>query len=302
MKAIYDVSAPAKLNLFLHITGRRSDGYHLLQSVFMLIDWCDRLHFELRADGQISRTDLTAPLPPDDLTLRAAKALRNATGCTDGAHISIEKSVPAEAGMGGGSSDAAATLLALNRLWRLQVPLSKLLDIGLHLGADVPFFLQGRNAWVQGVGEQTTAIDVPPAQFLVAKPPAGLETARIFRSSQLKRDTKTATLASFAENPFNFGVNDLQRVAQGLCPGVGVGLNWLESKGLKSRMTGSGSAVFAHLGARLGSNIDVGMDAGKGAHRGFETNRELDGAPAGFVVRVCKNLQEHPLNGWAGAG
>ena len=284
MKAIYDVSAPAKLNLFLHITGRRADGYHLLQSVFMLIDWCDRLHFESRADGQITRDDLTTALPPNDLIVYAARALQAATGCTQGAHISIKKSIPAEAGMGGGSSDAAATLLALNRLWQLKLPLSVLLQMGLQLGADVPFFLHGRNAWVEGVGEKIKAIDVPPARFLVAKPPAGLETTRIFQSEELGRDTATAILAGFAENPFNFGVNDLQSVAQDLCPGVSDGLNWLGSKGLHGRMTGSGSAVFAHLGEHV--TLDV-------------AGLKLDAAPAGFVARVCKNLQEHPLIGWA---
>jgi 4-diphosphocytidyl-2-C-methyl-D-erythritol kinase len=278
MKALYDVSAPAKLNLFLHITGRRADGYHLLQSVFMLVDWCDRLHFESRADGQITREDLSTALPQDDLIVRAAKALQTATGCAQGVHVSIEKSIPAEAGMGGGSSDAAATLLALNRLWQLKLPLSKLLQLGLQLGADVPFFLHGRNAWVEGVGEKITPIEVPPARFLVVKPPTGLETARIFKSSQLKRDTETAILAGFAEKPFCFGKNDLQTVAQSLCPDVGLGLHWLDLQQLRGRMTGSGSAVFAHL------------DSGAG----FECIEP----PAGFAVRVCKNLQEHPLNGW----
>ena len=186
--------------------------------------------------------------------------------------------------MGGGSSDAASTLLALNRLWHLKLPLSNLLQIGLQLGADVPFFLHGRNAWVEGVGEKITSIHVPPARFLVAKPPAGLETARIFRSEGLKRDTATAILAGFAENPFNFGVNDLQSVARDLCPGVSDGLNWLESKGLHGRMTGSGSAVFAHLGQHVTMDRAV---------------LKLDAAPAGFVAKVCENLQEHPLMGWA---
>ena len=227
--------------------------------------------------------------------VRAAKALRVATGCTQGAHMSIEKSIPSEAGMGGGSSDAAATLLALNRLWQLRLPLSSLLQIGLQLGADVPFFLQGRNAWVEGVGEKITPICVPPARFLVAKPPAGLETARIFKVAGLKTDTETATLTGFAENPFDFGQNDLQTVAQGLCPGVTVGLNWLLGQGankgfglgsgqeLKGRMTGSGSAVFAHLDAT----------------RESETGLVFGAAPAGFVVRICENLQVHPLLGWA---
>ena len=279
MKAIYDVSAPAKLNLFLHITGRRADGYHLLQSVFMLIDWCDTMHFESRRDGQISREDLSVTLPPDDLVVRAAKALRAATGSAQGVHISIEKSIPAEAGMGGGSSDAATTLLALNRLWQLKLPLSSLLKIGLELGADVPFFLQGRNAWVEGVGENITPIELPPARFLVVKPPAGLKTARIFQSSELKRDTETATLADFAENPFGFGRNDLQIVAQSLCHGVSDGLDWLQALGLKGRMTGSGSAVFARLESVPGHLVDA--------------------SPAGFAARVCDNLQEHPQIGWA---
>ena len=279
MKAIYDVSAPAKLNLFLHITGRRADGYHLLQSVFMLIDWCDTMHFESRRDGQISREDLSVTLPPDDLVVRAAKALRAATGSAQGVHISIEKSIPAEAGMGGGSSDAATTLLALNRLWQLKLPLSSLLKIGLELGADVPFFLQGRNAWVEGVGENITPIELPPARFLVVKPPAGLKTARIFQSPELKRDTETAILAGFAENPFGFGRNDLQIVAQSLCHGVSDGLDWLQALGLKGRMTGSGSAVFARLESVPGHLVDA--------------------SPAGFAARVCDNLQEHPQIGWA---
>ena len=140
MRALYDIPAPAKLNLFLHITGRRADGYHLLQSAFMLIDWCDTLHFELRTDGTITREDLTLALPADDLCVRAARALQAATGTPLGAHIGIAKSVPSQAGMGGGSSDAASCLLALNRLWDTRVPLDKLTEIGLRLGADVPFF------------------------------------------------------------------------------------------------------------------------------------------------------------------
>jgi 4-diphosphocytidyl-2-C-methyl-D-erythritol kinase len=154
MQSLYDVPAPAKLNLFLHITGRREDGYHLLQSVFMLVDWCDTLHFERRAAvSDVTRQDLGPTLPDLDLTVRAARALQAATGCTQGVHITIDKRVPAQAGMGGGSSDAATTLLALNRLWNLHLPRRALEKIGLALGADVPFFLRGRNAWVEGIGE-----------------------------------------------------------------------------------------------------------------------------------------------------
>src|SRR5436190_2613734 len=148
MKALYDVAAPAKLNLFLHVVGRRADGYHLIQSAFVLIDWRDTLHLELRADGGLARHDLAAKLPDDDLCLRAAHLLQRESGTTLGADISIDKQVPWGAGMGGGSSDAASTLLALNRLWALNWPLSRLLTLGLALGADVPFFLAGHNAWV----------------------------------------------------------------------------------------------------------------------------------------------------------
>ena len=282
MKAIYDVPAPAKLNLFLHVTGRRPDGYHLLQSVFMLVDWADTLHFENRADGLLSREDLGAPLPADDLILRAARALRQAGGPTAadrGAHIAIHKRIPSEAGLGGGSSDAATTLLALNRLWNLGLPLSQLAKIGMALGADVPFFLGGGNAWVEGIGDRMTPIEVPPGRFVVAKPPDGLSTARIFGDPALPRDTETAIISGFAANPLEFGRNDLQGVACTLSQGVRDGLAWLQGIGLKGRMTGSGSAVFAAL--PVGQMADLGS------------------APAGFEVRCCDNLQRHPLAGWA---
>jgi 4-diphosphocytidyl-2-C-methyl-D-erythritol kinase len=284
MKAIYDVPAPAKLNLFLHITGQRPDGYHLLQSVFMLIDWCDTLHFELRTDGQISRDDINADsleqLPAEDLTVRAAKALQQACGTTLGAHIRLEKRIPSQAGMGGGSSDAASCLLALQRLWGVTLPRSNLLAIALSLGADVPFFLFGGNAWVEGVGEKMTPVSLPTADFLVVKPPLGVSTPSIFKSPNLKRDTETATILGFAANDkpeiFGFGHNDLQPVAQELCPQITQSLNWLSSKQLKGRMTGSGSAVFAHLPHQV----------------------DMSHHPDGFSVRQCSNLQAHPLVGW----
>ena len=245
MRSLHHVLAPAKLNLFLHITGRRDDGYHLLQSVFMLIDWCDTLHFDVRDDGVIEREDLTITLPADDLVMRAAQLLQRASGTHLGAHIAIEKRIPAQAGMGGGSSDAATTLLALNRLWGLNWPLSKLMALALPLGADVPFFLGGHNAWVEGIGEKITPIEVPAARFAVVKPNAGLETGRIFQASGLERATETATMPVFAVNPYGFGRNDLQPVAQALCPEITQALRWLGSFGLSPRMTGSGSAVFA---------------------------------------------------------
>lgn len=284
MKALYDVPAPAKLNLFLHITGRRADGYHLLQSVFMLVDWCDALHFELRSDGHISREDLGPALPADDLTLRAARALQALAAPHLGVHMGVDKRIPAQAGMGGGSSDAASCLLALNRLWNLRLPLSKLEHIGLQLGADVPFFLRGHNAWVQGIGEKITPLEgefqLPAARFAVVKPQAGLETRLIFAAHDLKRDTGTAIISGFAADPFGFGQNDLQPVAQRLCLDVTQALEWLAAQGLQGRMTGSGSAVFAQM-------------------RHETDHARLALAPAGWKVRACSNLAVHPLVGWA---
>ena len=286
MKALYDLPAPAKLNLFLHITGRRADGYHLLQSVFMLIDWCDMLHVEMRSDGAITREDLTTPLPADDLVLRAAKALQAFAQTSQGAHIGIAKTVPAQAGMGGGSSDAATCLLALNRLWDLKLPLSKLEQIGLALGADVPFFLRGRNAWVEGIGEVITPIELPPGCFAVAKPPEGLDTRLIFAAPDLQRATPAAIISGFAAHSgagatsfsFDFGHNDLQPVAERLCPAVTDAIEWLGRQGLQARMTGSGSSVFAAM----------------------PHEAELATAPSGWQVRKCSNLAVHPLVGWAG--
>jgi len=277
MRSLHNVLAPAKLNLFLHITGRRDDGYHLLQSVFMLIDWCDTLHFDMRDDGVIEREDLNVALPADDLIMRAAQSLQHASGTTLGAHIAIEKHIPAQAGMGGGSSDAATTLLALNRLWNLNWPLSKLMPLGLALGADVPFFLGGHNAWIEGIGEKISPIDVPAARFAVVKPNAGLETAKIFRSPELQRATETATMPVFAVNPYGFGRNDLQPVAQALCPEMTEALEWLGSFGLRPRMTGSGSAVFAQLPDGV----------------------LIDSAPHDWQMRICSNMAVHPQAGWA---
>ena len=287
MKSLSNVLAPAKLNLFLHITGRRTDGYHLLQSVFMLIDWYDTLHFELRDDGQISREDLNVPLPPDDLITRAARLLQQSTGTALGAHIAIEKSIPAQAGMGGGSSDAATCLLALNKLWGLGLSVKQLAEMGLKLGADVPFFLHGHNAWVEGVGEIMTPISLPPAQFVVVKPSEGLETAKIFGSEALKRDTKPATISVFAADPYGFGHNDLQPVAQRLCPQISDAIAWLESASLasvvKGRMTGSGSAVFAQ--------VPRGTDLIQMA--------QVPATWQNWKVQMCGNLDVHPQKGWA---
>jgi len=277
MKSLYDIPAPAKLNLFLHITGRRADGYHLLQSAFMLIDWCDTLHFELRPGAVISREDLAQALPPDDLIVRAARALQAASGTDLGVHIGVEKRLPSQAGMGGGSSDAASTLLALNCLWKLKLNLAQLSSIGLALGADVPFFLQGHNAWVEGIGERITPLTLPRSHVLVVKPQAGLETRAIFSAPDLIRDSKPAIISGFAADPFGFGRNDLQPVAQRLCPGVREALDWLDSIGLKGRMTGSGSAVFASVPPMF----------------------SVPKAPDALEARMCCSLDAHPLAGWA---
>lgn len=276
MKSLYDVPAPAKLNLFLHITGRRDDGYHLLQSAFMLIDWCDTLHFEVRVDSRIARHDLTDTLPHDDLIIRAARALQALTQCRQGVDISVEKRIPAQAGMGGGSSDAASCLLALNRLWKLDLSTVQLAQTGLRLGADVPFFLQGSSAWVEGVGEITTALELPPARFVVVKPSTGVDTASIFACPDLKRDTNPATILGFAAHPYGFGRNDLQPVALRHCPQIAQALEWLGSMGLEGRMTGSGSAVFA----QMPHAFDLGV------------------SPVTWQVRTCSNLAAHPLQGW----
>ncbi len=293
LRALYDIPAPAKLNLFLHITGRRPDGYHLLQSVFMLVDWCDRLSFERRNDGVIERQDLGGGgLPAEDLCVKAARALQAATGCPLGVQIALDKRLPAEAGLGGGSSDAATCLLALNRLWGLGLKRAQLAVIGLQLGADVPFFVGGRNAWVEGVGEHITPISLPPARFLIVKPPAGASTPRIFGDPALKRDTKTAILQGFAANDaadqraglvrcdvrqlLEIGHNDLQPVVECLCPEMVDCLQWLNGHSLQGRMTGSGTAVFAQTQHTL----------------------NLTDAPAHWKVRECSNMDAHPLQDW----
>lgn len=283
MKRLLDVPAPAKLNLFLHVVGQRPDGYHLLQSVFMLIDWADTLHFECRRDGQIGREDLNGdalPLPEHDLVVRAARALQQASGSPLGVAVALDKRIPMEAGLGGGSSDAASTLLALNRLWGLHWPLEQLLPLGMALGADVPFFLGGHNAWVEGIGEQLQPISLPSADFLVLKPPTGVPTPKIFQSPDLKRDEKLARIEDFVANDakhiFGWGRNNLQPVASRWCPDIEFGLRWLNIQGLNGRMTGSGSAIFAPVQQTVG----------------------LSTLPTGWIAKICKNLPEHPLIGW----
>lgn len=283
MHALYDVPAPAKLNLFLHIVGRRADGYHLMQSVFMLIDWQDQLHFECTQSNHIQRQDLNPnalQLPADDLCTRAAKLLQTVTGCTQGVCIGIDKHIPSQAGMGGGSSDAATTLIALNRLWNLHLSRNELARIGLQLGADVPFFIHGQNAWVEGIGDEITPLtgnyQLPASEFCVLKPQAGLDTKSIFTAPNLQRNTKRATIDEFAAKHYDFGHNDLQPVAEALCPDVEKAISFLKSHQMHATMTGSGSAVFARKCKHL----------------------ELKAVPDNWKFRNCKNLENHPLYYW----
>lgn len=299
LQGLYELPAPAKLNLFLHIAGRRPDGYHLLQSVFVLIDWADTLHVERRSDGRLARHDIGEALPADDLCLRAARALQQAGGTPFGADIHIEKRVPSGAGMGGGSSDAATVLLALNRLWRLNWPKSRLQPLALALGADVPFFVAGRSAFVEGIGERLTPIELPAARYAVVKPPVSIATHDIFRHPLLRRDRPAAILAGSGEDanhsgsrtsrlqqvlnevPEGWGSNDLQPPAEDRCPEVAQAARWLEARYGNSRMTGSGSAVFARAGADDPAPFPA------------------DQLPAGWTGRMCRSLALHPLAGWA---
>jgi 4-diphosphocytidyl-2-C-methyl-D-erythritol kinase len=334
MQTLTHLPCPAKLNLFLHVLGRRDDGYHLLQSAFVLIDWQDTLHLELRRDGRLCRHDLTEQLPPDDLCLKAARALQAASGTSLGADISIEKSVPWGAGMGGGSSDAASTLLGLNRLWGLNWPRARLTKLALGLGADVPFFVGGRNAWVEGIGEQLEPIELPRQRFAVVKPPTALATASIFSSPLLARNTSPATVAGFlghaanelcgetiglgqpgpvrvaseAKNPAlidlfggyigeGFGRNDLQPPAEALCDEVTAACDWLRARFGNARMTGSGSAVFAKLDALNHADRASREERLMAQDAAFQVAlRELG---ANWVGRLCESLEVHPLRNWA---
>ena len=300
LRALFDVAAPAKLNLFLHVTGRRGDGYHLLQSLFVLIDWCDTLHFERRDDGRIARHDLSARLPDNDLCLRAARAMQAESGTSLGADISIDKQLPWGAGMGGGSSDAASTLLALNRLWGLHWPRTRLMALGLKLGADVPFFVGGHNAFVEGIGERLTPVPVAPEWLAVVKPASGIETRAIFGSPLLVRDTEAVILEGLSSggfagiSAFGFGRNDLQAAAEAACAEVAQATEILQRCFGNSRMTGSGSAVFA----RVLSGESAENSANSGAAERPIALMPAD-LPPGWVGRMCRSLKQHPLVGWA---
>lgn len=241
--------APAKLNLFLHITGRRGDGYHELQSVFRLLDWGDRVRLQVREDGQVRRDGPSVPgvAEADDLAVRAANLLKKHANVAQGVDITVEKLIPAGGGFGGGSSDAATVLVALNRLWRVGLEEDALAGLGLQLGADVPVFVRGRNAWAEGVGEQLTPLALPPAWYVIADPGVHVPTAALFASPDLTRDAPVAKIADFASGSL-LG-NAFEPVLRRREPAVEAVLIALDRIG-RARLTGSGSGCFVEFATR----------------------------------------------------
>jgi len=267
--------APAKINLFLHIVGRRADGYHLLQTVFQFLDYGDELRFTLRDDGAIRRaTPLPGVAEHQDLTVRAAMLLKQFGGITQGVDIAVEKRLPLGAGLGGGSSDAATTLLALNRLWGLGLGRQALQDLGLRLGADVPVFVFGQSAFAEGVGEKLQPVALPPAWYVVLVPPVSVPTAEIFAHPELTRDTDPIKIADFSAGS---GHNDLEPMVCRLYPQVAECLAWLKAYG-DARMSGSGACVFA------------GFSSEADARRVFALK------PPAMDGFVAQGLDRHPLH------
>ena len=266
--------APAKLNLILHITGQREDGYHLLQTVFQFLDFSDMLDFTIRDDGVISRqSKWRGVVEEDDLIVRAAKALQQESGCQLGVDIHLEKRLPAGAGLGGGSSDAATTLVALNHLWRLGFTVDKLADIGLKLGADVPVFVRGHAAWAEGIGEQLTPIEPKEFWYLVVQPDCCVSTMEVFNSSNLTRNTPAIRIRDFLRDG---GHNDCESVVKDLYQEVAEALEWLDQFAV-AKMTGTGSCVFA------------GFDKQQQAESVYEN------LPQGWEGFVAKGLNHSPL-------
>ena len=266
--------APAKLNLFLHVVGRRDDGYHLLQTLFRFIDFGDTLHFTLREDGKVHRVNELEGVPQEqDLCVRAARLLQRETGCALGVDITVEKRIPMGGGLGGGSSDAATTLLALNRLWRLDLSRERLMLIGLSLGADVPVFVSGENAFAEGVGEQLQAYPLPDEWYVVLFPPVHVATAEIFAHPELTRSTNSLTIRALQTARLQ---NDLQPVVCSLCPEVAQHLAWL-GQFAEARMTGSGACVFAGFAAEKDAQAVINQ------------------LPPDMHGIVARGLQSHPL-------
>jgi 4-diphosphocytidyl-2-C-methyl-D-erythritol kinase len=239
--------APAKLNLFLHITGRRPDGYHNLQTLFQLLDYGDELSFTINSDAVLSFSCDNALLERDDnLVLRAARLLQTAEGVNQGCHIHLNKKLPLGGGVGGGSSDAATTLLALNELWQCGLSKAQLQSLGLQLGADVPVFLHGHTAWAEGIGEKLQNLALPEAWFAVITPECQVSTAQIFNHPELTRNTAPIRIPAF---PFSGSRNDCEQVVCALYPQVQSALNWL-NKFASAHMSGTGSSVFASFTSR----------------------------------------------------
>ena len=273
------VPAPAKLNLFLHVTGRRADGYHLLESLLVAVDVGDTITLTRRDDGSISRTtEVAGVAPQDDLAVRAAAALKRETGSAFGVDIALAKRVPLGSGMGGGSSDAASVLLALNRLWDAKLPRAELIRLGVALGADVPFFLQGEPALARGIGERLTPVTLPPLWVAVIVPPISVATAPIFAAPELTRNSASAKMEVFSEG---YGRNDLQPIATSRFPDIAVALRSLDEHSPYARMTGSGSCVFAPFASESAARAAV--DTRPPAMRGF----------------VARTLARHPLAAFA---
>ena len=238
--------APAKLNLFLHVTGRRADGYHELQTLFQLIDLCDTVAISVREDGQIERPVGPPEVPCEaDLTVRAARALQSATGTRLGASLKVRKRIPQGGGLGGGSSDAATTLLALNEMWNCGLSLSELTSLSRPLGADVPVFVQGSSAWAEGVGERLTPVTLPGTWYVVVYPGVSMSTREVFQSPELTRNSPLITIRAFFESG---GRNDCEPVVRSRAPQVAEALEWL-ARFAPARLTGSGSCVFSACGS-----------------------------------------------------
>lgn len=273
------VPAPAKVNLFLHVTGRRADGYHTLESLFALIDLADTVTLTPRDDGAIARDrDLSGIPEGDDLALRAANALRQASGSKLGVTIGIDKRIPLGGGLGGGSSDAASVLLALNRQWRLGWSRASLAQLGAKLGADVPFFIGGEHALARGIGEALTPVSLPPMWLVLAQPAVAVPTAAIFAAPELTRDTPSAKMDVFSEG---YGRNDLQAVAIARFPEIAAALAELRKWSPLARMTGSGACVFAPFACEV------------------EARNAFDARPPGMHGFVARTLARHPLAAFA---
>lgn len=275
--------APAKLNLFLHVTGRREDGYHLLETAFQLIDYGDVLHFKLRHDGQILRSNDIPGVPLEtDLVIRAAKLLQLNSASSLGVEMTLDKKLPMGAGLGGGSSDAATTLIALNRLWNTRLTRQQLMDLGLQLGADVPFFIFGQNAFAQGIGEALTALKTPDCWYVVIEPGVAVPTPAIFSSKALTRNSPSITVSDFQSYPQGNWRNDLQAVAVDLYPEILATIDWLNNYG-NARMTGSGSCVFCACDSE---------------NSALEILKKIPKKTRMWSGWVAKALNKHPLTGW----